>query len=154
MQGGKDALFRLLDLGRLNGQGGAGNITGGELQSVKIAAGQFTAPVVWRTAGQTWVFVATGSSFQAFKLVSGRLQSAWTSPAGATSPVVAGGLLYAYDPDGSGLRVYRPTSGAIVARLPAGSGHWNSPIVTDGRIAIPEGNANDHALSGALDIYR
>jgi hypothetical protein len=41
-----------------------------------------------------------------------------------------------------------------VARLSAGSGHWNSPIVTDGRIALPEGNANDHSLSGVLNIYR
>jgi hypothetical protein len=37
--------------------------------------------------------------------------------------------------------------------LPAGRGHWNSPIVADARIALPEGNANDHALRGLLDIY-
>jgi hypothetical protein len=66
---------------------------------------------------------------------------------------VAGGLLYVYDPSGE-LDVYRPTSGDVVARLPAGPGHWNSPIVTDGRVALPEGNANDHVLSGVLDIYR
>jgi hypothetical protein len=41
-----------------------------------------------------------------------------------------------------------------VTRLAAGGGHWNSPIVTDGRIALPEGNANDHRVSGTLDIYR
>ena len=39
-------------------------------------------------------------------------------------------------------------------RLTAGSGHWNSPIVTDGRIALPEGDANDHRTSGVLDIWR
>ena len=29
-----------------------------------------------------------------------------------------------------------------------------SPIVADGRIALPEGNSNDHTTSGVLDIYR
>jgi hypothetical protein len=62
-------------------------------------------------------------------------------------------LLYVYSPSG-GLNVYRPTTGALLARLPAGPGHWNSPIVTDGRIALPEGNANDHRTSGVLNIYR
>ena len=38
--------------------------------------------------------------------------------------------------------------------LPAGPGHWSSPIVTDGRIALPEGDANEHRTSGVLDIYR
>ncbi len=33
-------------------------------------------------------------------------------------------------------------------------GHWNSPIVVDGRIALPEGNSNDHSTSGILDIWR
>ena len=39
------------------------------------------------------------------------------------------------------------------ATLSAGSGHWNSPIVADGRIALPEGDANDHATTGVLDIW-
>ena len=27
-------------------------------------------------------------------------------------------------------------------------------VVVDGRVALPEGNANDHATSGVLDIWR
>jgi len=50
--------------------------------------------------------------------------------------------------------VYRPVSGRLLVRLPGGPGHWNSPIVTDGRIALPEGDANQHRTSGVLDIYR
>jgi hypothetical protein len=50
--------------------------------------------------------------------------------------------------------VRRPADGAEVATLPAGSGHWSSPIVTDGRIALPEGDANEHRTTGVLDIYR
>jgi hypothetical protein len=46
------------------------------------------------------------------------------------------------------------TSGKLVARLPAGGGHWNSPIVIDGRIGLPEGDANDHRTSGVLAIFR
>ena len=79
---------------------------------------------------------------------------AWSNGTGATSPVVAGGLLYAFDPGGGVLHVYAPKTGKLVATLAAGAGHWNSPIVVDGRIALPEGNANDHATSGVLDIYR
>lgn len=67
-------------------------------------------------------------------------------------PSPAGGLLYVYNVEAGGLNAYRPHSGRRVATLPAGTGHWNSPIVADGRIALPEGDANDHATSGVLDI--
>jgi hypothetical protein len=50
--------------------------------------------------------------------------------------------------------VYRWDTGAQVAALACGSGHWNSPIVIDGKIALPEGNANAHAASGVLNIWR
>ena len=67
--------------------------------------------------------------------------------------VLAGGLLWVYNL-GGGLRVYEPASGKLVTTLSSGGGHWNSPIVTDGRVALPEGDANDHATSGVLDIWR
>jgi hypothetical protein len=67
--------------------------------------------------------------------------------------VIAGGLLWVYNP-GGGLNVYRLPTGKRVATLSAGSGHWSSPIVTDGRVALPEGDANDHSTSGVLDIWR
>ena len=149
VQGGKDGKLRLLDLRRMNGKGGHGAKTGGELQTVALSGGLFTAPAVWKG----WVFAATFSGTQAFRLAGGRLRQAWSNADAGTSPVVAGGLLYVYDPNG-GLNVYRPTTGGRIAQLPAGSGHWNSPIVTDGRVALPEGNANDHSLQGVLDIYR
>jgi hypothetical protein len=67
--------------------------------------------------------------------------------------VIAGGLLYVYDPSGS-LRVYVPETGQQITVLNSGGGHWNSPIVVDGRIALPEGNANRHQTTGVLDIWR
>jgi PQQ-like domain len=153
VQSGKDGKLRLLDVRKLNGHGGAGPTTGGELQTLQLSDGLFSAPAVWRASGRTWLFVSTFSRTSAFELAGRRLRPVWTRAVGATSPVVAGGLLYLYDP-GGGLAVYHPTTGSLVTRLPAGSGHWNSPIVTDGRIALPEGSANDHTQTGALDIYR
>jgi hypothetical protein len=52
-----------------------------------------------------------------------------------------------------GLRVYDPVKGRQIAGLESGNGHWNSPIVVDGKIALPEGNANQHASTGVLDIW-
>ena len=152
VQSGKDGLIRLLRLPRL---GGALGHTGGELQTIS-APGRtdvFTTIAVWHSGGVVRLFVGDGAGTWAYVLRGGRLHVAWKRGEAGTSPVVAGGLLYVYDP-GGGLNVYRPKTGSVVARLPAGSGHWNSPIVTDGRIALPEGNANDHRTSGVLDIYR
>jgi PQQ-like domain len=152
VQGGKDGKLRLLSLLRLGGTLGR---TGGELQTLPTPGGSgvFSAPAVGRIRGAVHVFVATESGTWAYVLQRNRLRVAWRRSTAGTSPVIAGGLLYVYDPNG-GLDVYRPSTGASVTRLPAGSGHWNSPIVTDGRIALPEGNANDHSQSGVLDIYR
>jgi hypothetical protein len=60
-------------------------------------------------------------------------------------------LLYVYN---GSLNVYAPATGKRLASFSVGGSHWNSPIVTDGRVAVPEGNANDHTTSGALDIFR
>jgi outer membrane protein assembly factor BamB len=154
VQSGKDAKLRLLRLARLNGTARAGARRGGELQTLSLGDGLFSTPAVWRSGGRTWVFTATGGSTRGWTLSGGRLRLTWTKAAAGTSPVVAGGLLYVYDHDAGALRVRRPTDGAEIATLPAGSGHWSSPIVTDGRVALPEGDANEHRTSGVLDIYR
>jgi len=151
-QGGKDGKIRLLGLGRMRRPGAH---RGGELAVVSTPSGAdlFTAPAVWHAGGRTWLFAADNGGTAAYLLRSSRLVVAWRNGSGGTSPVLAGGLLYVYSPDG-GLRVYAPTSGRVLATLPSGRGHWNSPIVADGRIAAPEGDANGHATSGVLDIYR
>jgi hypothetical protein len=68
--------------------------------------------------------------------------------------VVAGGLVFVYDGNAGGIRVYRAETGSLITQLPAGSGHWNSPIVVDGKVALPEGSANSHTTTGILNIYR
>ena len=55
---------------------------------------------------------------------------------------------------GGGLNSYVATSGKLVGTLATGTGHWNSPIVVDGRVALPEGDANSHETSGLFDIWR
>jgi PQQ-like domain len=151
-QGGKDGKIRLLSLARLRG---TKPHKGHELQIVSTPSGTdlFTAPAVWRSGKRVWLIAADNGGTQAWSLSGGRLHSVWRNGNGGTSPVIAGGLLWVYGP-GGGLRVYVPASGKLVATLSAGPGHWNSPIVTDGRVALPEGNANDHARSGVLDIWR
>jgi hypothetical protein len=151
-QGGKDGKIRLLSLLRLRG---TRPHQGHELQIVSTPSGSelFTAPAVWRSGKRVWLIAADGGGTQAWSLRGGRLHSAWRVGNAGTSPVIAGGLLWVYDPGGGGLRGYRLPSGRLVATLGAGSGHWNSPIVTDGRVALPEGDANDHATSGVLDIW-
>lgn len=156
VQGGKDGRLRLLDLRKLNGRGSARPVTGGALQTIGApgGAGVFAAPAVWKSRGRTWLFVTTGSGTAAFTFDRRRLRPRWRKSASGTSPVVAGGLLYVYNPGAGRLNVYLPRSGRRVASLPAGSGHWSSPVVTDGRIALPVGDANDRSTSGVLNIYR
>jgi len=149
VQGGKDGELRLLALGRLPGPNAK---LGGELQTVSTPGGAalFSEPAVWQG---TWVFVADGSGTQAWRLVGGRLRSVWSNGVGGTSPVIAGNLLFVAT--AGAVNVYRATNGSQVASLTLGSElHWQSPVVADGRVAIAEGNANDHATSGVLDIFR
>lgn len=150
-QGGKDRMIRLLSLKQIAGDTAHQDH---ELQSVSTPSGQmlFTAPAVWRHNGETWLFAADSGGAAAWTLKDGKLVAAWKNSNGGTSPLVAGGLLYIYDPDG-GLRVYEPATGKQIADLECGTGHWNSPIVVDGKIALPEGNANRHSTSGVLDIW-
>jgi PQQ-like domain len=150
-QGGKDGIIRLLSRKRLQG---AAPHKGGELQTVRTPSGTdlFTAPAVWHSTS-TWMFAGDNGGTAGYVFKNGRLRTAWHNATGGTSSVVAGGLLWVYSPSG-GLNVYRPTTGALVTRLDTGSGHWNSPIVVDGRVALPEGNANDHATTGVLDLWR
>lgn len=151
-QGGKDGKIRLLDLRRIRGDAPH---KGGETQTVSTPSGTdlYTAPAVLRTDSATWLFAADGGGTAAWTLSGGRLRPMWKNRNGGTSPVVADGLLYVYDPDG-GLRVYEARSGRQLTTLDCGGGHWNSPIVVDGRIALPEGNANRHRTTGVLDIWR
>jgi hypothetical protein len=151
VQGGKDAKLRLLALpGSLDGvTGAAGARLGGEVQILPVVGGQdvFTAPAV---RGRT-IYVATGGGTAAYRLRGGRLHLAWQNGTAGTSPVLAGRVLWVYDPRGA-LDAYRPGDGRLLRRFTVPGGHWNSPIVSGGRVYLPTGNANDHATTGSLTI--
>jgi outer membrane protein assembly factor BamB len=154
--GGKDGSLRVLSLSRLDGRRPSRRARlGGEAQRLPLPGGGmlFTQPAIWRRDGRTDVFVADENATAAYALVHGRLRLVWQNGASGTSPVLAGGLLYVYDPSGGGIVVYKPSSPHPIAHLPGQSGHWNSPIVVDGHVIEPEGDANDHSLTGRLDLF-
>ncbi len=162
MVAGKDGIIRLLSLSRLDGAAPSEpNRLGGEVQRLPLPGGGelFTTPAVWRASAgskrgsSTSVFIGDEHATAAYTLIGGRLHEVWQNNTPGTSPVMAGGLLYVYDPSTGGIYVYRPRSGRPIARLPGTSGHWNSPIVVDGYVVEPEGNANEHKLSGTLDLF-
>ncbi len=102
VQAGKDGVLRLLDRQNLSGQGGPGHV-GGELQTIAAPGGcnVLTQPAVWTDAqGTVWLFVANGCATSAYQVTTSAqgnstLRHAWNIGQGGTSPVVAGGVLFA-----------------------------------------------------------
>lgn len=151
-QAGKDGILRLLNREDMSGQGGPGHL-GGELQDIDLGCGLYTQPAVWTNpaTGQVWVFVTTACGMRAYQVQTNAsgvtwLAQAWRTGDALTSPVVAGGVLFAA---GSGaLRAYDPTTGhTLWSSDQAGAGgsigaiHWESPIVVDGAVYITDENA-------------
>jgi hypothetical protein len=156
MVAGKDGVIRVLSLARLDGHAPMPpERLGGEVQRLQLPGGGmlFTAPAVWHVGASTTVFIGDEHATAAFVLHDGKLRLVWQNDHPGTSPVMAGGLLYVYEPSNGGIYVYKPRSGRPIAKLPGSAGHWNSPIVADGHVIEPEGNANDHATTGSLDTF-
>jgi hypothetical protein len=155
---GKDGIMRVLALSRLDGHPPSGarlHPLAGEVQRLSIPGGGelFSTPAIWRHRGRTTVFISDAGGTAAYVLRGGRLLRAWQNANPGTSPVMAGGLLYVYDLQAGGIYVYRPASPRPIGKLAGSPGHWNSPIVVDGHVVEPEGNANDHRSSGSLEIF-
>lgn len=138
VQGGKDAILRLLDRAHLPG-------VGKELQRVDSGSQLYSAPAVWRDSSQrTWVYLGLQDGIRAYRLETdsqgtSRLVHAWSANAGespeGTSPVVSNGLLFVAT--NGAIHVYDARSGRELwnsARTGAAIGdvHWQSPIVADG----------------------
>jgi len=60
------------------------------------------------------------------------------------------GGLSIYNPDPS-TGTELPNEPLLTLSIPRG--HWNSPVIADGRIALGDGNANDHLTTGQLYIW-
>jgi hypothetical protein len=154
VQGGKDAMLRLLDLDDLSGQGGPGH-TGGQLFTVAVPQGGIvlTAPAVWVNPadGSTWVFVSNGNGISGMTLTldaSGNpsLTTRWRNGAGGFSPLVANGVLYYAG--SANLHALNPTTGAtLLAYAGIGSIHWESPVVANGVVYVTDEAAHLTALA-------
>ena len=161
VQGGKDTKLRLLNLDDLSGNGAPGFVSCSnglpcrisEIQSLAVPQGGEVKPqpAVWVDAhgdGATWTFVATGNGLSGLKLVvdgSGK-PSLWLQwrplPGNTTSPVIANGVLYA----ANGVQVIAmdPKTGMTLwtSVVINGGFHWQSLIVVNGRVYVPDNMAN------------
>ena len=151
VQGGKDATFRLLNRQNLSGAGGPGH-TGGELQMISTPGhcAIVTQPAVWQNPADhaIWLFATDYCAMGGYRVVTDgngvtRLRLEWTRKVTASSPVVAGEVLFAA---GNGtLAAFDPTSGKVLwsstdqsAGGTIGNIHWESPIVINGRVYCPD----------------
>lgn len=153
VQGGKDAILRLIDRSPLRG-------VGHELQELAISSQLFGAPAVWTDrTNTTWVAISLGngnySEMDAYRLTTNaqgvsRLTPAWRSTAGytngeGTSPVVADGIVFiAMD---NNLLALDSVSGHELwssklasAGKTIGPVHWQSPIVANGMVFCSDQN--------------
>ncbi len=159
IQSGKDGIMHLLNLARLNGTTGpaAGRLGGEVSQTPSPGGGQvLTQPAVWDHNGRVLIFVGDDSGTGAYTLTGGRhprLGTVWEDSTPATSPIVAGGLLYLYDEIDGKLLVRAPASGAVLRSLAVPQGHWNSPIVVGGRIILPTGSYHDSSSTTTIEIF-
>lgn len=151
VQASKEGVLRLLNRRDLSGQGGPGH-TGGELQLIDAPnhCPVLTQPAVWTDPGNgaVWVFVANFCALGGYQAVTSaggvtQLRKVWSIPAGASSPVVAGGMLFAAstDPHNKAVFALDPSSGRQLWSSGASSAngsidsiHWESPIVIGGRL--------------------
>ncbi len=158
VQGGKDGRLHLLDLARLNGTPGPPSPRlGGELDETATPGGGelLTAPAVWSHGGAIYLIAGTDSGTAAYQLVDAahpRLRTVWSNSTPATSPVLAGGLLYVYDEIHGALNVRRPLTGSLIRAYQVPTGHWNSPIVSDGRVILPTGSYHESSATSKLEI--
>ena len=155
-QEGKDGKLRLLDRQNLSGAGAPG-YTSGELQVVSLGCGVFHQPAVWTDAsGRVWLIVPTTCGLRAFRVVTDShgattLSAAWKISTNTTSPVVAGGVLFALTNDAA--LALDPTTGKTLwasSQQSAGGSiagvHWQSPIVTGGRLFCTDENGDLYAF--------
>ena len=148
-QGGKDALIRLFSIRAMADTAAHEDH---ELQTVSTPSGTrlFTAPAV-RQQGKTWLFAADngGTAAWTFGAASSLRGGRTTTAAPARWWLAA---CYTSIVPRADTRL-RTSQGNSDRGLECGDGHWNSPIVVDGKIALPEGNANEHSSTGVLDIW-
>ena len=156
IEGGKDAILKLLDRSSLPG-------LGGELQEVDLPGGLFSAPAIWTdSAGRAWIFLGFSEEVTAYQVRTNssgvsQLAGIWqTNPGNSqgegSSPVVANGIVFvAFD---SALVALSATTGKELwssamhtSGTNIGNIHWESPIVVNGWVYCSDENGNLTAYS-------
>jgi outer membrane protein assembly factor BamB len=156
VQGGKDAILKLLNRAALPG-------IGGELQVLDLPNGLFSTPAVWADASSSaWIFLGFNDVVQAFRLETNgsgmsQLVGIWQSSAGSTSgegtsPVVANGIVFvAFDGQIIALNALNGnelwSSASARAGKTIGRVHWQSPIVVNGSVYCSDQSGNLTAYS-------
>jgi outer membrane protein assembly factor BamB len=157
VQAGKEGALRLLNRQDLSGQGAPGHI-GGALQIIDAPdhCPVLTQPAVWTDpdSGAVWVFVSTYCAIGGYRVFTAphkgtSLRAVWTVNIGASSPVVAGGVLFmaSTDPHDQALLALDPRTGhQLWSSADPGKGgtigniHWESPIVIGGHLYCTDEN--------------
>ncbi|MGA9018280.1 MAG: PQQ-binding-like beta-propeller repeat protein [Candidatus Cybelea sp.] len=156
VQGGKDALLRLLNRAALPG-------LGGELQEVDLPGGLFSAPAIWSNgSNNAWIFLGFNDevvSYQVQTNSSGvsQLASVWQASPGnssgeGSSPVGANGIVFVAFNEAlvaldavNGKELW--SSALSSAHGNIGSIHWQSPIVVNGSVYCSDESGNLTAYS-------
>jgi outer membrane protein assembly factor BamB len=148
VQGGKDALLRIINLDQLSGQSGVGH-TGGELFSMPVPMGGqiHTQPAVWvnPTDHSTWIFVSNFSGSAGLQLTINQagdptLSLKWMGGWGS-SPLVANGVVYIASHNL--ISALNAINGSLLwSDNRIGQIHWESPIVVHGVLYITDQSGN------------
>ena len=149
VQAGKEGVLRLLNRENLSGQGGPRHV-GGELQTLDAPnhCPVLTQPAVWSdpVGGTVWIFVASECAIGGYQIhvsATGKplMRLAWSAPFGATSPIVAGGVVFAATTGNKEIVALDPRTGRPLwtslgrhAGGTIGYTHWENPIVVNGRL--------------------
>lgn len=150
IQGGKDQKLRLINRDNMSSQDGPGHL-GGELALLDWPGCQlFTHPVSWKEGDTVWVVLAGTCGMVAYQVAADSngqvtLRKMWNNSQNMTTPVLAGGVLfvatsnavYALSPH-TGEHLWssnNPSAGGSIGGI-----HWESLIVVNGRVYIPDEN--------------
>jgi outer membrane protein assembly factor BamB len=156
VEGGKDAILKLLNRAALPG-------VGGELQLVDLPGGLFSAPAVWTDASDNaWIFLGFSSEVTAYRLKTNKsgvseLAGIWQSSPGSSygegsSPVVANGIVFVAF-DGAIVALNALSGSELWSSANRGAGgtigriHWQSPIVANGWVYCSDESGNLTAYS-------
>jgi outer membrane protein assembly factor BamB len=141
VQGGKDALLRLVDRTNLTGSS--------PLQTITLDAKVFSAPTIYSSpSGTVYVYVGLPDGMYAYTLAtiggSSRLTQVWkanlTLGGEGTSAAVRAGVVYVAA--SNELVALDATTGAMLGSAPIGSVHWESPMIARGVVYVTDESHN------------